>query len=580
MNRAEKIGDGDLHPNMDPVTFEVIRNAFVNVTEEMALTVRRAAYSTNIKTRADFSCAIFDNQLRCVAQSFSQPPHLVCLATIVPASLREFGLQRLEPGDALIVNDPHRGASHLNDVTTVSPVIREGRLIGFVANMAHHVDVGGSSPASLGLSRELFQEGLIIPPTRIARGGIIDDNVLNMILSNIRAPRETAGDLRAQLSANFVGCQRIEDLVERFTEETVVACCDELISYTERWTDREIRQLPEGAYEIEGYRDDDGFSDEPIFLKLKLEIKDGHVTLDPTGSSPQRASPMNCIRAMAMTAPAFVVKSLIDDRVPVNEGFLRRIHTIGQDGLICTAVRPAAVVGGWETVFRMTELLWRALHPVLPDRVPAASKGIIVNLGFGGQDPRRNEYFCYMETIGGGNGARPTKDGPDAVQTTIHNTENAPIEEVELNYPIRIERYELVRDSCGAGKFRGGLGIRRDFSFPLADCSVTLLTDGRKFAPWGLAGGGDARPARFIFDPEGEHRELPSKITLEVPKGGCVRIETPGGGGFGDPRERDPAAVARDLRDEKISDGHGLELAGAAGSKAEPNQSAPSKVNG
>ncbi len=562
MSQAHEIEVGDPHPNMDPVTFEVLRNALLNITEEMALTVRRAAYSTNIKTRADFSCAVFDDQLRCVGQSFSQPPHLICMATIAPATLREFGLERLRAGDALIVNDPHRGSSHLNDITIVSPVIHEGRRIGYVANMAHHVDVGGSSPASLGVNRELFQEGLIIPPTRIAQGGEIDENVLKLILSNIRAPRETAGDIRAQMSANFVGCRRIVELVERIGEDTLAAFCDELIAYTERWTDREIRQLPEGVWEVEGFRDDDGFSDEPIRFNLKLEFKDGHVTLDPTGSSAQRASPMNCIRAMTSTAPAFIVKCLIDDQVPVNEGFLRRIHTIGEDGLICTAVRPAAVVGGWETVFRMTELLWRALHPVLPERVPAASKGIIVNIGFGGHDPRLDEYFCYMETIGGGNGARPTKDGPDAVQTNIHNTENAPIEEVELNYPIRFKRYELIEDSCGDGKYRGGLGIRRDFTFPLADCTFTVLSDGRKFAPWGLAGGHDARPARFILDPEGENRDLPSKCTVEVPKGGTVRVETPGGGGFGPPAERDGDSVARDLRDGKISEATAREVYG------------------
>jgi len=553
VTKTDHATDGKQHPNIDQVTFEVIRNAFLNVTEEMALTMRRAAYSTNIKTRADFSCAIFDSQLRCVAQSFSQPPHLVCLATIAPASLREFGLDLLQPGDALIVNDPHRGASHLNDMTIISPVVSDGRKIGYVANMAHHVDVGGSSPASLGINREIFQEGLILPPTRIACGGVMDENVLNLILSNIRSPRETAGDIRAQMAANFVGCLRIETLVERFSEKILIDFCDELIAYTERWTDREIRQLPEGVYEVVGFRDDDGFTDEPIRLELKLEIKNGHVTLDPTGSSPQRASPMNCIRAMAMTAPAFIVKCLIDDRVPVNDGFLKRIHTVGEDGLICTAARPAAVVGGWETVFRMTELLWLALHPVLPDRVPAAGKGIIVNIGFGGQDPLKGEYFCYMETIGGGNGARPTKDGPDAVQTSIHNTENAPIEEVEINYPIRFKRYELITDSCGAGKYRGGMGIRRDFTFPFADCSFTVLSDGRKFAPWGLAGGHDARPAHFIFDPEGENLDLPSKITMQVPKGGCVRVETPGGGGFGDPQQRNSEATNRDLRDEKIS---------------------------
>jgi N-methylhydantoinase B len=457
------------------------------------------------------------------------------------------------PGDALIVNDPHRGASHLNDISIITPVFAGDKRIGFLANMAHHVDVGGSSPASLGVNKELFQEGLILPPTRVAVGGEIDDNVMGIILSNIRAPRETNGDLRAQMSANVVGCRRIADLIQRFSAETLEDFFDELIAYTERWTASEIRKLPEGTYEVEGYRDDDGFTDEPIRFVLKLEIKDGTVTLDPTGSSSQRPAPMNCIRSMTTTAPAFIVRCLIDDRVPVNTGFLRRIRTVGADGLICTARRPAAVVGGWETVFRMTELLWKALHPALPDRVPAASKGLIVNIGFGGPDPRIGEYYCYMETIGGGNGARPSKDGPEAVQTNIHNTENAPVEEVELNYPIRIKRYELIPDSCGAGTFRGGLGIRRDFEFPYAECSFTVLSDGRVFPPWGLAGGESARPAKFTFDPEGENRDLPSKVTVEVPKGGCVRVETPGGGGFGDPRRRDPEKVARDLRDGKIS---------------------------
>ena len=239
--------DGDTpHLNMEPITFEVIRNALVNVTEEMALTVRRAAYSTNIKTRADFSCAFFDDQLRCIAQSFAQPPHLISLATIAPASIKEFGPDRLGPGDAIIVNDPHRGASHLNDISVISPVFAGEKRIGFVANMAHHVDVGGSSPASLGVNKEIFQEGLILPPTRVAIGGEIDDNVMNLILSNIRAPRETSGDLRAQLSANVIGCRRISELNQRFSVETLEAFFDELIDYTERWTDREIRKLPEG----------------------------------------------------------------------------------------------------------------------------------------------------------------------------------------------------------------------------------------------------------------------------------------------------------------------------------------------
>ncbi len=540
-------------PAVDPVTFEVIRNAVVNMTEEMAVTVRRAAFSTNIKTRADFSCAFFDSKLRCIAQSFAQPAHLVAMATIAPVSIREFGPDHLDAGDAIVVNDPHRGASHLNDVTIISPVEIHGQRIGYVANMAHHVDVGGSSPASLGVNKELCQEGIILPPTRIARKGEIDNNVIKLILANLRAPRETNGDLRAQMSANVVGIRRMAALQDKYSAELLEIFFDELIDYTDRWTERAFRSLPEGTYEAEGYRDDDGFSDEPVLLKVKVTIKDGHVHLDPSGSSQQRMSPINCVRPMAKCGIAYVARCLVDDGIPVNDGFLNRVHVDGPDGLVCTATRPAAVVGGWELVSRMAELIFLSLHPVMPDRIPAAGKGCIVNIGFGGPDPRRGEYYCYMETIAGGNGARPTKDGPDGVQTNLQNTENAPIEEVELHYPIRVKRYELITDSCGAGRYRGGMAIRRDFEFPYAECSWTVLSDGRKFAPWGLMGGHEGSCAKFIFDPEGEHRDLPSKCTVEVPKGGCVRVETPGAGGFGEPQERDRNAVQRDLRDDKIS---------------------------
>ncbi len=549
---------------MDPVTFEVIRNALINLTEEMAVTIRRAAFSTNIKTRADFSCAFFDAQLRCVAQSFAQPAHLVAMSVIAPNAIREFGPDLMHPGDAIVVNDPHRGASHLNDLTVISPIDFGGKRLGYVANMAHHVDVGGSQPASLGVSREICQEGVIIPVTRVANEGKIDDNVLKLILANTRAPRETNGDIRAQMSANVIGTRRLQALAERYTPDVITWFCDELIAYTERWADREIRKLPEGEFEAEGFRDDDGFTDQPIKLKARVILRDGHMHLDVTGSDKQRASPMNCNRAMAKTSAVFALRCLMDDRIPVNEGLLRRVHLDGPDGLICTATRPAAVVGGWELCMRLTEIVFLALHQAVPGRVPAAGKGCIVNLGFGGQDPRRGEYYCYMETIAGGNGGRSRKDGPDAVQTNLQNTENAPIEEVEINYPIRIRRYELIEDSCGAGTFRGGMGVRRDFEFPYSACSWTILSDGRKFAPWGLEGAASGRPQRFTLDPLGERRDLPSKCTLDVPKGGRVRVETAGGGGYGDPKQRDRAAVLRDLRDGKITAAAARDLYGVS----------------
>ena len=540
-------------PGMDPVTFEVLRNALVNVTEEMALTIRRAAYSTNIKTRADFSCAFFDNNLRCVAQSFAQPAHLVSMATIAPTSIREYGLERFEPGDALLVNDPHRGASHLNDIACLSPVFIDGVRVGFLANMAHHVDVGGSSPASLGINREIYQEGLILPPTRVAVGGRIDPNVLGLILANIRAPRETNGDLRAQFSANVVGVRRMEELIRRYPSDLFAGFCDELFAYTARWTERDLRRLPSGSWEAEAFLDDDGFSDMPVRLRARVTLGDGRMVLDVSGSSPQLESPINCTRAMAACGLAFIARCLVSSGLPVNSGFLSRLEVTGPDGLVCTAMRPAAVVGGWETGQKLTELIWLALHPALPERVPASGKALIVNIGFGGNDPRRGEYYCYMETVAGGGGARPVKDGPTAVQTNLHNTENAPIEEVEMNYPIRIARYGLIPDSGGAGKFRGGLSVRRDFEFPYADCTFTILSDGRKFPPWGLAGGQPGACARFVLDPEGKAEDLPSKITLTVPKGGRVSVQTPGGGGFGNPLLRDKSAVTDDLRNGYVS---------------------------
>ena len=553
-NATSRKAAGDIAaPAMDPVTFEVLRNALINVTEEMALTIRRAAYSTNIKTRADFSCAFFDNDLRCIAQSFAQPAHLVSMATIGPAAIREFGPNLIEDGDALLVNDPHRGASHLNDIACISPAYFQGRRLGFLANMAHHVDVGGSAPASLGINKELYQEGLILPPTRVASRGTVDQNLLKLILANVRATRETNGDLRAQLSANYVGAARVGELAARYTPDGLAKFYDELVAYTERWTAADLAKLPSGTWEAETFRDDDGFTDTPVRLKARVTIGDGRIELDVSGSSPQLASPINCTRTMATCGLAFVARCLVSPGISINSGFLSRLRVTGPDGLVCTAMRPAAVVGGWETGQKLTELIWLALHPAMPDRVPASGKGLIVNLGFGGNDPKRGEYYCYMETVAGGGGARPGKDGPIAVQTNLHNTENAPIEEVEMNYPIRIARYEIIDDSGGAGRFRGGLGVRRDFEFPYADCTFTILSDGRKFAPWGLAGGRDGACARFVLDPEGAARELPSKVTLTVPKGGCVSVRTPGGGGFGNPGDRESAALSRDVRNRYVS---------------------------
>ena len=538
---------------MDPITFEVMKNALLNATEEMAYTIRRTAYSTNIKTRADFSCAFFDASFRVVAQSFSQPPHLSSMKTAIPNALREYGAENLEPGDGLILNDPHRGSSHLNDIALIAPVFAGKTRLGYLANMAHHVDVGGSTPCSLGVNREIYQEGIIIPPTEIMRRGEIDENVLGLILQNVRAPHETGGDLRAQLGANLVGARRITELMDRYDIGQVETFFDELLDYTERWARREIAALPAGVYRAEGYRDNNGFDDEPVKIAVAVHVRDGSARLDVTGSAPQQTGPLNATRSNTLAAIAVVIKSLIDPRILVNDGLYRCLEVTGPDKTVLTATWPAAVVGAWELAQLTAELTLTSLGDALPDRIPACGKAIICNLGFAGNDPRKKAYYCYMETVGGGNGARPAKDGPDAIQTTIHNTENAPVEEVEINYPIRFARYSLIPDSGGGGRFRGGLGIRRDFEFPDCDTIFTVLSDGTRFPPWGLGGGGDGRTARFILDPDGKAESLPSKVSITVPKGGRVSVQTPGGGGFGHPHEREPDAVVRDVRDGKVS---------------------------
>ena len=465
------------------------------------------------------------------------------MSTITPVAVREFGPDELGPGDAIIVNDPHRGSSHLNDITIISPVWVEGRRLGFVANMAHHIDVGGSSPASLGVNKELFQEGLILPPTRIARAGEIDQNVLRLILANIRAPRETNGDLRAQLSANYVGGRRMATLMQRYAEDTIETFYDELIAYTERWTDREIRQLPQGQYEAEGFRDDDGVSDEPVRLKVKVTIADGHVRLDITGSSGQRPGPLNANRAMAKTAVAFVIRCLVDDRIPVNDGFLRRLHVDGPDGTVCTAVRPAAVVGGWELSQRLTEVIFlpSILRCRTASRPPArASSSTSASAA---TTPSATSTTATWRRSPAATGRGRARTAPMRCRPTCRTPRTRRSRRSSSTTRSESRALELIPDSGGAGRFRGGLGVRRDFEFPYAACTWSVMSDGRKFAPWGLSGGQSGRTAHFILDPLGEHRDLPSKCVVEVPKGGRVRVETPGGGGFGDPGERDPEAL-------------------------------------
>jgi N-methylhydantoinase B len=537
---------------IDPISFEVIRNALVAATDEMVLALKRSAYSTNIKTRSDFSAAFFDADLRAVAQGFAQPVHLGSMVEQVPKAVRAYGTERLGPGDMLLTNDPFPSGVHLNDVSLIAPVHADGELLGYVANIAHHVDVGGGAPASIGAFREVFQEGVIIPPVKLVSDGRIVDDVFRLVLAQIRSKHETAGDFRAQVAANATGVRRVQALVDRHGRDTIVTAMSELLDYTERRTRAELASLPHGTWHAEGLVDNDGYTDDPVRLEATVTIGPDGAHFDTTGSDPQRRAPVNSTYAMTFSACAYALKCLIDPDLPVNDGFYRVISLEAPEGEVTNGRWPAAVVGGWETHDRLVEVLFHALLPALPGRLPAGTKGMMCQAGFGSLDAAAGTYTCFYETFAGGYGARLRSDGPDAVQAHGQNTENAPIEETELNYPVRIGRLALREDSEGPGRHRGGLGLVKDYVFD-RPTTYTILADRDRFGPHGVEGGHAAGIAEYVLIRGGTETRLGSKSTVELEAGDTISVRTCGGGGYGPPAERDPALVLRDVREGRVS---------------------------
>ena len=537
----------------DPIMFEVIRNALAEITEEMSVALRRSAYSTNIKTRCDYSCALFDRDIRVLAQCFAQANHLGSMVRMVPMSLEDYGPENLGPGDTIVTNDPYLGGVHLNDIFVISPVHFNGEIFGYVSNLAHHVDVGGGAPASVGAFNEVFQEGIIIPPVKLAVGGEINDDIFRLVLSQIRSKRETGGDFRAQIAANNTGVNRINELLERYGRDTVNDYAGRLIDYSDRVTREEVAKLPKGEYAAEGVVDNDGFTDSPVKLKAKITIDGEGILVDFSDCDPQRRAPVNSTYSMTYAAVAYVLRVAIDRDVPINDGFYRSVRLIAPEGTVAHCTPPAPVVGGWETHTRLVEVMFAALSQAIPERVPAGTKGMICHSGFGGIDPADGAYYCFLETMGGGYGGRFDSDGPDAVQVHGQNTENAPIEETEMNYPVRIVRYELVENSEGAGKYRGGLGLRRDYEFLGSETSFTILADRDRWGPKGLFQGKDGRKALYILERGVQVEELGSKVTVQLKPGEVISYRTCGGGGFGPPTERDPELVLKDARESKVS---------------------------
>lgn len=521
---------------IDPIELEIFKNLFHSISEEMGASLRRTAFSPNIKERRDYSCALFDAKGNVIAMGDHMPVHLGSMPMSVKAALNASELER---GDIAMLNDPFAGGTHLPDITVVAPVFiaKEKKPSFFVSSRAHHADVGGMYPGSMGPCREIYQEGFRIPPVKLVRGGVLQQDVLSLLLANVRTPEEREGDLRAQLAACHTGERRLHELCKRYGVARVSAAAAELLTYSERMMRAFLAKAPAGKWRAEDYLDDDGVSERPV--KIAVEIRSTPksrgkmMVVDFTGSDPQVEGAINAVEAITISACFYVFRCLLQEDVPATAGLMRPVEVIAPIGTVVNAKTPAAVAGGnVETSQRIVDVLLRALAHAFPDRVPAAAAGTMTNVTIGGIDPRTGEPFSYYETVAGGMGARPEKDGVSGVHTHMTNSLNTPAEALEYAYPFRLTRYSLRKGSGGEGEFRGGDGIVREVEL-LCDAQVSVLSDRHKRGPYGLNGGEAGAPGRITAVTEAGERELPSKGSTRLKKGDRLRVETPGGGGWG-----------------------------------------------
>jgi len=518
----------------DPITLEVLRNALEATAQEMGGVLKLTSFSPNIKERMDASCAIFDARAQLVAQAEHVPVHLGSMLKAVGPTISAVG--RLAPGDVVIVNDPFVGGAHLPDITLIAPAHIGDTLIGYVATRAHHSDVGGMEPGSMpGKSSEIYQEGIIIPPVRLYARGELQADVMRLIMANVRTATERRGDLNAQLAAIRIGERRLGELAERYGLRVLAEGFDAILDYAERRMRNRIAELPPGHYLAQDCLDDDGSSDEPVVVKLRVDVTRDKLTLDFAGSAPQRRGNINAVAPMTHSAVFFAVKILTDATIPANAGILRPVEIKIPAGSFLDAQPPAAVcAGNTETTQRVADTVLRAFAQFAPNRIPAASQGTMNLIGVGGIDPRNGRSYTYIETIAGGQGGRPGGDGMDGVQCNMTNTMNTPVEALEISYPLRVERYEIREHSGGAGRHRGGHGVVRSLTVLDHDARVSLQSDRRRFPPYGLHGGDDGTTGRnWVRGRDGNIRELPGKVSLTLHAGETVGVETPGGGGWG-----------------------------------------------
>ncbi len=515
----------------NPISLEIFNNLFSAICEEMGVVLCKSSFSTNIKERRDFSCALFDGRGEMVAQAEHLPVHLASMSLSVKEAIKAV---EMRDGDTVILNDPFQGGTHLPDITVVTPFFCRSRKkpVFYVANRAHHSDVGGMSPGSMcNNATEIYQEGVRVPPVKIVQAGIINKDIMSIIVSNVRTPEEREWDIVAQISANTIGKQRLWELCDKYGKSEVMKYSAELQDYSDRIMRSVIRKIPDGDYSFSDYLDDDGISRKPVRIKAGINIKGRRVRVDFSGSSKQVKGCVNAVYAVTVSCVFYVFRCLINSDVPANSGCMRAVSINAPEGSVVNATTPAAVFGGnVETSQRIVDVVFGALSKAIPDKIPAASSGTMNNVAIGGYDKSSGQNFTYYETIAGGMGARPDCDGLDATHTHMTNTLNTPVETIEHNYPFRIKRYHIRPQSGGSGKFKGGHGIIRDFEF-LDTASVSILSDRRKFSPYGLKGGQKGQGGKNILFSKGKKQSLPSKTTVNVKKGDIISICTPGGGG-------------------------------------------------
>ncbi|MBU1048735.1 hydantoinase B/oxoprolinase family protein [Candidatus Bipolaricaulota bacterium] len=537
---------------VDAISLEVLRHAISAIADEMNANLVRTSYSPNIKERRDCSSAVFDAQGQMIAQAESIPVHLGAMPYSVIAAINH--VEAFAPGDVIVLNDPYSGGAHLPDVTFVAPVFVEDRLIGFVANRAHHADVGGKEPGSLaGDTVEIYQEGLRIPPIHLWKGGALSDDLLQMILANVRTPEERWGDLRAQKAGCAIGIDRIQQLCQRIGQSVLLDAMSAVLDYSDRRMRHQISLLPQGEACFEDVLDNDGILNEPIPIRVRVAIQRDRIAVDFSGTADQVRGPVNAVYAVTASATYYAIRAFADPDIPPNSGCYRAIEITAPQGSVVNACLPAPVVGGnLETSQRIVDVVLGALGKLAPERSIAACQGSMNNLAIGGVDPRTGKPFTIYETMAGGFGARSSKDGIDGIHSHMTNTLNTPIEALETSYPLRVERYELRPGTGGQGQYRGGLGLRRDMTCLAPTARASFLTDRRINPPYGVQGGQPGALGRNVLIRDGQEMPLPAKGAITLFVGDTISIQTPGGGGYGLASKRDSAAIDHDRHEGRL----------------------------